>query len=436
MIQADNDFFEILQIIDVKSINQFKMLNNLKHYFNPQYSEFKAHRLDISHLDKQFIRLKKENAKEIRVWGKKFLSSCPSDLQDAFIYISKYGASFSQSNVRPYIVLRYSWKLFFDKFPNGRIILINYPSDYYDILLNELDRYRISESIEIDHDDDFGKSYPQEYTGCMSTEFPYIALNLMANGIPTRILGNSDFQYGVVLYYIPDITITYSQILDSSYKNHHVINSFTHVFSDDSSQHMPVQGTILLNEDFPKPHVQMDYFKWFIGILNTRLNDILKIQDPFRREQLVMTINRAMCEGQLCIIHKLPYLSKILFFNCLDKLANFNTVIENGLRENLAFKRFFKVEFLKKVVLEKLKDIPDKIGEFYRVILQNTINIIDDENLTPEYMKAMRNSIHGYNLRENNLKQLMERTADINNYIVNLVIPLMFYYLSLDWKIN
>lgn len=436
MTEANNDLFEILQIIDSQSINQFKMLHNLIHYFNPQFIEFKANGLDISYFYKQFIELKKENAKEIRAWGKRFLKSCPSNLQEAFIFISKYGASFSQGNVRPYIVLKYGWKLFFDKFPNGRILLINHPREYYNILWNELDRFRISESIEVDHDEDFDKLYPQEYIGCMSTEFPYFALNLMTNGIPTRILGYSDFQYGVVLYYVPDITITYSQILDSTYKNHHVINSFTHIFSDNLSQNMPVQDNILIKKNFPKPDVQMNYFKWFFGILNSRVNDILKIQDPLQREQLVMTINRAMCEGQLCIIHRLPYLSKILFFNCLDKLANFNITIENGITEDLAFKRFFKVDFLKNVVLEKLKDIPDEIGDFFRVLLRNIINIIEDENLTPEYMKAMRNSIHGYNLRENNLNQLMERSADINNYIVNLLIPLIFYYLLLDWNIN
>jgi len=146
-----------------------------------------------------------------------------------------------------------------------------------------------------------------------------------------------------------------------------------------------------------------------------------------------MTINRAMCEAQLCIIHMLPYLSKILLFNCLDKLANFNSVIEEGINESQSFKKFFKVDFLRDIVLEKLKEIPDDIGVVIRRILNNIINIIEDENLNPKYMRSMRNSIHGYHLRENNLNQLMERSADINNYIVNLVIPLIFYYLSLNW---
>jgi len=199
---------------------------------------------------------------------------------------------------------------------------------------------------------------------------------------------------------------------------------------------MPVQGTIFLKKDFPKPHDQMGYFRWFIRIVNSRVNDFLKIQDTFQREQLVMTINRAMCEAQLCIIHMMPYLSKILFFNCLDKLANFNTVIENGINEIQSFKRFFNIEFLENVVLEKLKEIPDEIGDFIRNVLSNTITIIEDEDLNPNYMRAMRNSIHGYHLYENNLEQLMERSADINNYIVNIVIPLIFYYLSINWTIS
>ncbi|MFX0139203.1 MAG: hypothetical protein ACFFDN_36515 [Candidatus Hodarchaeota archaeon] len=431
----NNNFFKILQIIDTKSITQFKILKDIMHYFNPQYTEFKNLGLDMSSLDKSFIELKKGNKKEIRVWGRRFLKNYPQDLQDAFIHISRYATSFPHINLIPFVLLRYGWKLFFKKFPNGRIILISFPDEYYNILLDELDNYSISE-IEEDVDDDFIKSYPQEYSGCLSTEFPYIAINLMANGIPTRILGNPDFQYGILLYYVPDITISYSQILDSSFRNQHVLNPFTHILSDNLSQHMPVQGTILLKKDFPKPHAQMDYFRWFIRTVNSRVNDFLKIQDIFQREQLVMTINRAMCEVQLCIIHMMPYLSKILFFNCLDKLANFNNVIENGINETQSFKRFFNIEFLENVVLEKLKEIPDEIGDFIRNVLLNIITIIEDEDLNPNYMRAMRNSIHGYHLHENNLEQLMERSADINNYIVNLVIPLIFYYLSLNWTIS
>ncbi|UCC20181.1 MAG: hypothetical protein JSV62_02540 [Promethearchaeota archaeon] len=435
MMEPNNNLFEILRIIDAKSINQFKIFEDVIHYFNPQYSEFKKLGLDTSNLDKSFIELKKEHTKEIRVWGKKFLTTCPIDLQDAFIHISRHATSFPQLNLRPYVVFKYSWKLFFKKFPNGRIILVNFPSDYYNILLDELDPYRISE-FEDDSDDDFIKSYPHEFSGCLSTEFPYIAFNLMANGIPTRILGTPDFQYGVLLYYVPDITISYSQILDSSFRNQHVLNSFTHIFSDDLSQHMPMQGTILLKKDFPKPHVQMEYYKWFINIVNLRVKDFLKIQDIFKREQLVMTINRAMCEAQLCIIHMLPYLSKILFFNCLDKLANFNTAIENGIDEAQSFKQFFNIDFLENVVLQKLKEIPDDIGDFIRNLLNEIIIIIQDDNLNPNYMRALRNSVHGYHLYENNLQQLMERSADVNNFIVNLVIPLIFYYLLLDWTID
>ena len=87
-------------------------------------------------------------------------------------------------------------------------------------------------------------------------------------------------------------------------------------------------------------------------------------------------------------------------------------------------------------ILEKLKAIPSEIGEFLQSILKNVINIIESEKLTPEYMRAMRNSIHGYNLRESSLSQLMARSADVNNYIVNLVIPLTFYFLLIDWNIT
>jgi len=198
---------------------------------------------------------------------------------------------------------------------------------------------------------------------------------------------------------------------------------------------MPIGETIPLQEDFPIPTNQMDYYLWFIEILKSKVKKILHIQDPKKRELVVMTFNRAMTECMLCIIHILPYLSKILFFSCLDKLANFFKVLENGTYDADYFKKFFDIDFLTDV-LEKLRAIPSEIGEFFQGILKNVIDIIESEELTPEYMRAMRNSVHGYNLKESSLSQLMSRSADVNNYIVNLVIPLTFYFLLIDWDIT
>lgn len=431
MTQSNDNFFQIVQIIDAQSITQNGLLDNLVNYFHPDVSDAEH----LTFLYQRFNKDVKEHAQEINEWGQEFLKGCPSDLQEAFIYISRSSARFFHMNLIPYIVLKYGWKLFFDKFPNGRIILINNSDDYYNILWNDLDPLRISENPDIEPEEDYYKSYPQEYTGFLSTEFPYIALNLMSYGIPTRILGYADFQMGLILYYIPDITICYKLILSSSAKDYHVIDSFIHFFSDNISQNMPIGETMPLQKDFPIPTNQLDYYRWFIETLKTRVENILHIQDPKKRELVIMTFNRAMTECLLCIIHILPYLSKILFFSCLDKLANFFKVLENGTDDTNYFKKFFDIDFLTDV-LEKLRVIPSKIGKFLQDILKNVIDIIESEELTPEYMRAMRNSVHGYNLRENNLNQLMSRSADVNNYIVNLVIPLTFYFLLIDWDIT
>ena len=431
MTQSDNNFFQIVQIIDAQSITQNGLLDNLVDYFHPEVSDTEH----LAFLYQRFNEDVKEHAQEIDEWGQEFLKGCPSDLQEAFIYISRSSARFFHMNLIPFIVLKYGWKLFFDKFPNGRIILINNPYNYYNILWNDLDQLRISENPDIEPEEDYYKLYPQEYTGFLSTEFPYIALNLMSYGIPTRILGYADFQPGVILYYIPDITICYKLILSSSAKNYHVIDSFIHVFSDNISQNMPIGETIPLQEDFPVPTNQMDYYLWFIEILKSKIKKILHIQDPKKRELVIMTFNRAMTECMLCIIHILPYLSKMLFFSCLDKLANFFKVLENGTHDADFFKKFFDIDFLTDI-LEKLKAIPSEIGEFLQSVLKNVINIIESEELTPDYMRAMRNSIHGYNLRESSLSLLMARSADVNNYVVNLVIPLTFYFLLIDWDIT
>ena len=431
MTQSDNKLFQIVQIIDAQSITQNRLIDNIVDYFHPEVSNTEH----LALLNRRFREDVQEYTQKIKKWGKEFLKGCPSDLQEAFIYISRASANFSYGNLIPYIVLNYGWKLFFDKFPKGRIILINYSDNYYNTLWKDLDQLRISEDPDIELEEGYDKLYPQEYTGFLSTEFPYFALNFMSYGIPTRILGYADFQPGLILYYIPDITVCYKLILSSSAKNYHVIDSFIHVFSDNLSQNMPIGETIALKEDFPIPTNQMDYYLWFIEILKSKVKKILHIQDPKKRELIIMTFNRAMTDCMLCVIHILPYLSKLLFFSCLDKLANFFKVLENGTHDADYFKKFFDTDFLTEV-LEKLRDIPCEIGKFFQSILKKAIYIIESEELTPEYMRAMRNSVHGYNLKERNLSQLMARSADVNNSIVNLVIPLTFYFLLIDWNIT
>ena len=48
----------------------------------------------------------------------------------------------------------------------------------------------------------------------------------------------------------------------------------------------------------------------------------------------------------------------------------------------------------------------------------------------------MRNSHHGYNLRLNNINELMKMSGELDNFLVYLVVPLTNYFLSIKWNFD
>jgi hypothetical protein len=74
-----------------------------------------------------------------------------------------------------------------------------------------------------------------------------------------------------------------------------------HVFDDQwtfDSSRGPKTGADI---NFMNPIKQLGYFDWFLNQVSNRMSDIIAISDPFIREQLGMTINRAICDAQLCV---------------------------------------------------------------------------------------------------------------------------------------
>jgi len=209
-----------------------------------------------------------------------------------------------------------------------------------------------------------------------------------------------------------------------------------HVFDDQwtfdgSRGPKSAANPILLN-----PIKQLGYFDWFIGQVNERMLDTIAISDPFVREQLGMTINRAICDAQLCVTTQLPYMSKVFFFACLDKLANVMVLLNMESNEVEAWKRLVDVQFLDNEVLATLKGIPDTAGEYLCWIVEHVSEEMTLDNLLPEDLRDIRNSHHGYKLRPEIFGRLMGKTGEINNDIALIVTPLILFFLSKKWKIT
>ena len=151
------------------------------------------------------------------------------------------------------------------------------------------------------------------------------------------------------------------------------------------------------------PINQLDYFDWLIKKIDLRMDEILLIDDYLLREKLVMTINRAIYDAQMSVISELPYISMIFFFNFLDKIANILVLLKIENNETDAWKKFFEKDFISDTVQKNTESIPNKVG-FYLNELINILNELDYGDVTPEYMRDIRNTNHGYDIREKVLK--------------------------------
>ena len=90
--------------------------------------------------------------------------------------------------------------------------------------------------------------------------------------------------------------------------------------------------------------------------------------------------------------------------------------------------------FLQSDVCESLQDVPNTAGDYIRWILENTIKEMQIQNISSEALRDLRNTHHGYGLREEIVTRLMQKSGEFNNDITLIVTPLILYFLTQQWK--
>lgn len=423
--------FQVLRKVDYDSLSNEELASWLDDQFQTKIANQQQ---EQAKKDKIKWRLWLDKTDKMQKWGIEFNKHVPKSLGKSLFYICESSTTYFYQNYVSRISLHYTWPLFFEKFPLGQIWLPKISKQWWDEIWQGEKQIAQKTGYNKKHPEGF---HPQEASGLQAENFPLTALNILICGIYPLIL--CDYIHtssDLVFVYIPDRAFKYSQMIEGRTLYQELLWKIPHVFNDQWTFDGFRGPKTAVDVNLINPIKQLGYFDWFIGQISNRMCDIVAISDPFVREQLGMTINRAICDAQLCITCELPYMSKFFFFGCLDKLANLALLLNMETNEIVAWKRLVDKQFLSKEVLAALKGIPDSAGEYLRWIVKHALEEMKLGDLSPQDLRDIRNSQHGYKLRFKTFERLMEKTGEINNDITLIVTPLILFFLSKKWKIK
>lgn len=367
------------------------------------------------------------------VWGPGMRESCPDSDAQSLFYI-RDNTTYRCANYTGRACLHFTWPLFFERFPLGQVWVVEIPQGW---VSSAWDAQRA-----IADETGFGDTHPewmgpQTATGLQSDHFPFAAVDLLAYGIYPLVLCAYSYTASNVLFiYIPDRALEHGQMTEGDTVHQRVLFAIHHVFDDQwtfdgARGPKSVANAVTLN-----PIANLGYMEWFIDKVTNRMADIANISDPWKREQVGMTVNRAIYDAVLCVVNQLPYISKTFFFACLDKIANFRVQIGQASNDTEAWLRLVEVDFLRGELTESLRQIPGAAGEHFRSVVDWAAEELEDDDLSPEDLWDMRCSNHGYGLRGERWPRLMARTGELNNDITLIVTPLLLYALNMTWNVE
>ena len=85
---------------------------------------------------------------------------------------------------------------------------------------------------------------------------------------------------------------------------------------------------------------------------------------------------------------------------------------------------------LRKIFSSVIEKIPNKSGEFFKEILNKVIDDLIHAEMSPDNLRYIRNTNHGYNLFKNNTKRIMEMDGELDNDITLLATPFILFILA------
>ncbi len=395
---------------------------------------------EISHLesllDEKFFldKFDTQSRNEIHKFGRKIRVDCPHSLGLSLFFIRDNTIYHKGNQIGRYCLYEI-WPLFFEKFPLGQIWVVETNKSW----INEMWRGQRELALENKYDESHPEGFsPQELLGLQTDEFPSNSINILSYGIYPLI--SCIYIYtgisNITFLYIPDRTFNHSQMIEANTLYSRTLWDLHGLFNDQLTFSGSRGPKSSINNIILNPINQLDYFQWFFKKINERMKDIISIDDLLLREKLVMTVNRAIFDAQLSVTSELPYMSKVFFFNFLDKLANIMVLLKLENNEAKAWSKLVDADFICNNVLKLIEEIPNRSGTYFVDLVINVINELKMGDISPQDLRDIRNTNHGYNVRLNIIKRLMKKDGEMNNDIPLITIPLLLYFYSLTWKIS
>lgn len=372
---------------------------------------------------------------ELDRYGREVIEKCPDSLGLSLYWIRNSTEGYSYINHIGKLCYYHIWPFFFRKFPLGEIWIIETPKTWTDKIWD--DRSKLAKEYGYDSIDPTG--FPQEMSGLQTDLFPQNALNILSYGIYPLISCNfllTGLKSHLTILYIPDRSFKHSQMTESNTLYTRILWDFHHIFDDQWTFDGSRGPKSAINEVLLNPIKQIDYLQWFIEKIDNRMSDIISIEDTLLREKLVMTVNRAITDAIISVTSELPYISMVFFFSFLDKLANIMFLLKIENSESDAWKKIVSKDFLSSEVLETLQNVPNKAGSHLTNIIISAVKELEFCELSPENLRDIRNTHHGYNLtRPGSIDRLMTKDGELNNDIPLIVTPLILYLFTISWKL-
>lgn len=322
------------------------------------------------------------------------------------------------------------WRRFFREYPSGQVWIFDLAECLSDPFESKLDLFDRSEPRQARSALRLAVTSAQN--GLDVSALPYFALAFLASSIHPLILCDSVLTYDrYLLLYVPDRSLRYSVMLEGNSAYQRVLWKLLDVF-DDGETYGDRGPKWQVSAQRISPIANLDYIEWFTSTLGCRMRELDGICDLGSRIQLTLTISRLFCDAILCLTSELPYMSKMFFFAFLDKLANVSARWEN-VSDTQAWLSLVDRRHLMDCVLPTLSSISGTAGDYFRAVVDGALAEMGRDDLTPEELRAIRNSSHGYFLKSESLEQLMRHTGEFSNDVTLLVAPLMLNLLSMQW---
>ncbi len=370
-----------------------------------------------------------KHRQDLDEWGSYFKDHLPRNRHDRFHYICRGTGGYHYSNYQGRACQKFVWPEFFKLFPKGKILLLDLDEQWFHATWNG--QFDYAKEIGWDEEKEHLMA-PQDMSGLKTDNFPFSAMQIAQFGIYPLILFDIYYNF-IVNIYVPSRAFEHSQ-MHGPFR--HVLMSLHHVFDDQwtfDGYRGPKSRTL---SKYMKPTACLDYLGWVVQATNARMSDLLKIEDALKREQLAMTFNRAVCDGILAVTTQLPYMSKVFFFGCLDKLANIMVQTNRFEKDTAAWKHVTSLQFLKGELMEFVRSLPAKPANNLTAIIETASEGLEINRITPELLRDFRNSLHGYQLTRDSVERLFRHSGEIDNDVTLLATPLLLYILNLPWSIS